>query len=583
MHKAPEPNPARQAKTYYIDPIGGNSGRVSTSHRTVWRSFAPLNQMELAAGDCVDVSPGEYPGGLRLTGCGTIDQPIIVRLAPRRYDIHPDQCPRRRYDISNCNAEPDADKAVALLIEHAQHVRIEGRDARIVCHGKMIELCVDHSQNVTVTGLRFDYHRPTVSEMTVTATEDDHADLSVHADSTYRVEDGRLIWVGEGWEHDHGLAQELAPDEGRVWRRAGLLKDLRVEELAPGRLRVHGEHRMEVGRVFQIRDPHRDCCGVFLNRSRDITLRDVDLYFMHGMGVLSQFTENITAERVAIAPDPASGRTTAAWADCFHASDCRGKITVRDCTFRGAHDDAINIHGTYLRIVERPEARQIKVRFMHSQTFGFLAFNPGDEVAFVHADNLQTFAHNRVVEVESLSPTDLLLTLAEPAPAPGGFAETDVLENLTWTPQVEIADCRVSHIPTRGFLLTTPRQVVVRGCEFLRTHMEGIQMAVDANDWFESGPVRDMLITNNRFIECRRGGIRIEPSVADPTAVVHENIRIEGNHFTLHEHDPAVHAIACRGLTIKGNTVEAAESNRPFEVEAVRDVRVEANAIVEGD
>jgi hypothetical protein len=441
---------------YDIDPTAGDDRHVGASRDRVWRTFGPVNRIQLAAGDRVDVLPGEFAGGLLVRGRGTAERPVVVRFAPGRYDIHPDQCPRRRYNISNCNAEPDADKAIALLIEQSQHVRIEGAGARIACRGKMIELCVDHSQNVTVDGLSFDYHRPTVSEMTVTATQDDHADLAVHADSTYRVEDGRLIWVGEGWEHDHGLAQELVPDEGWVWRRAGLLKDLRVEELEPGRLRVHGEHKMEVGRVFQIRDPHRDCCGVFLNRSRDVTLRDVNLYFMHGMGVLSQFTENITAERVAIAPDPASGRTTAAWADCFHASGCRGKITVRDCTFRGAHDDAINIHGTYLRIVDRPDDRQIKVRFMHSQTFGFLAFNPGDEVAFVHADNLQTYGQNRVVEVEQLSPTDLLLTLAKPAPAPGGLAETDALENLTWTPQVEIADCHVSHIPTRGFLLTTP-------------------------------------------------------------------------------------------------------------------------------
>ena len=36
---------------------------------------------------------------------------------------------------------------------------------------------------------------------------------------------------------------------------------------------------------------------------------------MHGMGLINQFSENLTFDTVAIAPDPASGRTTAAWAD----------------------------------------------------------------------------------------------------------------------------------------------------------------------------------------------------------------------------------------------------------------------------
>jgi polygalacturonase len=108
--------------------------------------------------------------------------------------------------------------------------------------------------------------------------------------------------------------------------------------------------------------------------------------------------------------------------------------------------------------------------------------------------------------------------------------------------------------------------------------MEGIQMAVDANNWFESGPVRDMLITNNRFIECRRGGIRIEPSIADPTAVVHENIRIEANTFELNN-GPAVRAIACRGLSITGNRIHPGAESTVLDVDACSDARVEGNAI----
>ena len=66
--------------------------------------------------------------------------------------------------------------------------------------------------------------------------------------------------------------------------------------------------------------------------------------------------------------------------DGLHVSGCRGRRLVKDCVFSGAHDDAINIHGTYLRVVERLPGRQVKARSMHPQTFGFLAFSPGDEI-----------------------------------------------------------------------------------------------------------------------------------------------------------------------------------------------------------
>lgn len=48
---------------------------------------------------------------------------------------------------------------------------------------------------------------------------------------------------------------------------------------------------------------------------------------------------------------------------------------MEKCLFSGAHDDAINLHGTHLRVTETfPERREIKVRFIHHQTVGFPAF-----------------------------------------------------------------------------------------------------------------------------------------------------------------------------------------------------------------
>jgi hypothetical protein len=60
---------------------------------------------------------------------------------------------------------------------------------------------------------------------------------------------------------------------------------------------------------------------------------------------------------------------------------------------------------------------------------------------------------------------ELLVTLQQPVPKE--FQHNDVLENVTWTPEVEIRGCRVSRIPTRGFLITTRRRVPVEDNEFL--------------------------------------------------------------------------------------------------------------------
>lgn len=191
---------------------------------------------------------------------------------------------------------------------------------------------------------------------------------------------------------------------------------------------------------------------------------------------------------------------------------------------------------------------------MHHETYGFMAFNPGDEITFVRWDTLETYAPNTVTEVEMLNPRDLLLTLASPGPA--DWKKDDVIENVTWTPEVEIRGCTVSRVPTRGFLITARRKVLVSENIFLHPVRNGIHVECDAEGWFESGCVRDMTIRRNRFIGCGKQAILISPRSAEPIDSVHENIRIEYYEFILREDEAtAVEASSTRGLVIANNRI----------------------------
>jgi len=539
--------------TYFIDPAAGDDARSGLERKLAWRTLARVNQLRLAPGDRVEiVAPGSFDQTLILAGSGTAEAPVEVRFAPGRYDFHPDNARREAYQISNTNDDPEGRKAVAILLAGASHFRISGPGASLFCRGKMIEVCIDRSEDITISGLLFDYHRPTVSEFQVAAVGDGYVDLRIHKDSRYAIENGKITWQGEGWSETTGLAQELDLATNDLWRRRDPLAGLALEEIEPFLVRARGKHDMKPGRVYQIRDTRRDCAGVFTQNSKNITWRDVKFRFLHGMGLVNQFSENLTFDSVVIAPDETSGRTTAAWADCFQASGCRGKLLVKDCVFSGAHDDAINIHGTYLRVVEQLPGNQVKVRFMHPQTFGFLAFHPGDEVEFVHWDSLATYGPNRVKEARLLEPKELLLILKQPVP--DEFRENDVIENVTWTPEVEIRGCTVSRIPTHGFLIATRRPVLVEDNEFRGTHMSAILVAEDAQKWFESGCVRDMTIRANRFIRCGEPVVRIHPSNTVPNQAVHQNIRIEDNEFVLLR-ATSVWAKSTRGLRVTGNTI----------------------------
>ena len=65
-------------------------------------------------------------------------------------------------------------------------------------------------------------------------------------------------------------------------------------------------------------------------------------------------------------------------------------------------NDAINCHGTYLRIVERTTSNLVLVRFMHPQTYGFPAFVPGDVVAVICAPKMREYPDNPGRKVTAL-------------------------------------------------------------------------------------------------------------------------------------------------------------------------------------
>ena len=288
------------------------------------------------------------------------------------------------------------------------------------------------------------------------------------------------------------------------------------------------------------------------------------------MGIVSQFTENIAFDHVNVVPRPGTNRTCPAWADCFHFSGCRGEIAVDSCRFSGTQDDPINVHGTHLRIIEKTAPNQVQLRFMQPQTYGIAAFQAGDKVEFVNHRTLRDYADNTVAGLDRITDKDWLLTLARPV---ADFGTDDVVDNVSWYPNVTIRNCTVDTDSCRGFLITTRGKALVEGCTFTSTRMSAILCEDDAEGWFESGPLRDLTIRNNKFINC---GVEINPHTGSnkPEEPVHENIRIEDNFFDA----AGISARNVTGLTVLNN--RSPSGSVPINVApSCTGVRVEGNSM----
>ncbi|SFB37127.1 Right handed beta helix region [Cohnella sp. OV330] len=500
-------------------------------------------------------------------------RPALLACGPGRYDFYPAEAAKVPYFITNTASEaenPDITKTIGIYLKNVRDLTIDGGGALFVFHGKQTMLALDRCDRIAIRRLRFDYAAPTVTEAKVTGVGAYWLTLEAHSDSRYEIDDGQLYWTGEGWRFRDGPMQAFDPASDSTWRIDNLIQAASSAEAeGPGRIRLQFDASgartlsgIEPGFVLQCRDGIRDQVGVFLLNSRDVTMEEVGLHFMHGLGVVGQYSERLAFSRLTLAPRPETGRTVAAFADFIHLMGCRDKISIADSFFSGAHDDAVNVHGTYLRIEGRPAPNRLLVRFMHPQSYGFEAFRAGDEIEFAGARTLTASGMGTVTAVQRLSDRLLELSLAEPAPEAVGVG--DVVENVTWTPEVHIAGNRFARIPTRGILLTTRRPAIIENNSFERTRMSAVWIEGDASSWFESGPVRDLTIRGNRFADCGDADcpvIAIVPAVSEPDAErpVHSHIRIEDNRFETRD-AIVLEARGTRGLAFVGNEIRASQA-----------------------
>lgn len=572
---ATEPYPERVAwaaspgnTAYHVDPSKGDDARDGTTPATAWKSFARVNALQLAAGDRVLIAPGLHELSLTPHAAATAEKPALIRFLPGTHEFAPERALRRPWFISNSCDAPTVPKPMGILIEDSKHLHLEGagdsgdRRSLLLMGGRMIEFVHSHSEDIAWQGLAFDLKRPTVSEFRVEDSAPGHSVIRIAEGSTHAFKDGKFTWTG-----DIGsgavMTQQAVPAEGRCWR-LGLNWDpftmaQSVTDLGEGRFRLDFKdgYRLQTGHQFQFRHIFRDSVGAFNERCKDLSFRDCTFHALTNMGIVSQFTENLAFQHVDFVPPPGTLRTCPCWADALHFSGCRGKIAVEDCRFSGLQDDPINVHGTHLRIIGKTADNQLHLRFMQPQTYGFAAFMPGDEVAVISHKNLRELPDNprrKVVAIaakpDDSSGKDWLLTLDGPVPE---FGANDVIDNLSWYPDLVARNNHIDMASCRGFLITTRGKALVEGNTFHRCAMPGILVEDDARGWFESGPIRDLTIRGNRFIGC---DLKVDPQTSNPELPVHENIRILDNEFD----GGSISVMGARGLSLRGNRFAGKEA-----------------------
>ena len=486
-----------------------------------------------------------------------------VVFEPGEYHFHPKQAVIRDYCISNNTSGP---KNVIFPIIGKKEIEIDAHGAQFVFHGEVVPFVVEKSRKILLKNFSVDWVRPFYSQGKILSAN--HESVVIEIDSEaypYRIENQVMVFEGEGWESSfyEGIYEVDPRTRASAYLSgdglgAGFVSDLKAEDLGEGRVCLKGSFRRiaQAGNILILRHYRRLCPGIHLRNSSDVQIEQVALYHAGAMGIIAQFCENITVQDCSVTPS--GDRLFSTTVDATHFVNCRGQIVIDRCLFENQLDDAVNIHGIYLRITRIIDLKTIVAERGHPEQYGVAVGFDGDRLNVLHSETLQLYTSATIREVEYIDEQFVKIAFCESC---DGLTTGRILENMSWVPDVRIQNCVIRRNRARGILLTTPGIVRI---EKNRIEAAGacIKISGDANSWFESGAVRDVLIKNNLFGEScygppswGRAVIDIDPEVrTDSAGPFHQNIRIEQNEFVTF--DVGILYARCAGnLQFSHNTV----------------------------
>lgn len=514
---------------------------------------------------------------------------VILRFPEGRYEFHEKGAAVREYYISN--HDQTNPKKVGIALEDMKNLTLDGQGSEFVFHGRMLPVSLLRSENCLLKNFSIDFENPHIAQVKI--VENDPQDGIVFEPAPwvdYRIaKDSIFEAYSEGWtmRHSWGIAFD-GDTKHLVYNTSDIGCPTKgASEVAPRRIHAPGwkDARLVPGTVVAMRGWGRPTPGIFLSHDVNTTIENVKVHYAEGMGLLAQLCENITLEKFGVClKGDADPRYFTTQADATHFSGCKGKIVSCNGLYEGMMDDAINVHGTYLKVVKRVDDRTLVGRYMHGQSWGFEWGCPGDEVQFIRSNTMELVGkQNKIISIrpydkeQTEGAREFLITFQEPVDQVINEQSGFGIENLTWTPEVLFSGNVIRNNRARGSLFSTPRKTIVENNLFDHTSGAAILLCGDCNGWFETGACRHVIIRKNRFVNAltnlfqfTNAVISIYPEIPDlkgQQQYFHGGpeggIVIEDNEFETFD-APILYAKSVDGLVFRNNTIKLNTEYKPF-------------------
>ncbi|MFC1558438.1 right-handed parallel beta-helix repeat-containing protein [candidate division KSB1 bacterium] len=440
------------------------------------------------------------------------------------------------YDINGGQKNERGRSQPSIDIKNIKNMTIEGNGAEFIGHDFSTMFNFTECHNITIKNLTVDWDPIPFTQGKVVSIGDDYVDIEVTAPST----------ANTGCRTEGLLGYDL--ERRRMARRytdhyqSGFKKT--TEVIRPGVMRhfVGREHRFagkmpSAGQYIIARHQIYGNQALQFSKCSKIQIENVNIYSNPGMGVVARLSRDFYIRHLRVMIRPGSGRWMSCTADATNFRGCRGSIVMENCLFEGMGDDATNVRsGSYMVIAERLEDRKLSIS---SGARGGFPSEPevGDKLELSGEDKMLVPYATMTVKSVNRNEKEKTLIVEFDDKLPEKTREGDIVGNASACPFLHIRGCTVIRNRARGLIIKN-RGAIVEDCYFQDITASAIGMNTDITTWWESIGSHDIIIRNNRFLNCRfdpdvvRGVIECSTnpgSNQNAPAGVHQRIKIENN------------------------------------------------------
>ncbi len=515
--------------------------------------------------------------------------------------------PKGRYDFSSVSNDP-MKITIGIDLQNMRNITLEGNGSEFIFHGRKMQIAnIDSCTNVILRDFSIDWDRPYISQATIVNASNSFLDVEIDKEEyPFVIENGKIQFIGEDWKMPVMDTYNNLYDKNNkeivynTWDSPlGNIFSQKAEKLPNGHIRFHGKtpYKPEPGTYVSLFHQRYAVNGFHIRNSKDITLKNLQIYHALSHGVLGERTENITMDNASMMVNEKKGRVFSIIADASHFINCKGTITITNCAHTGQGDDFINVHGINSKITKVINNHTIEVNERGRLN------EPGDEVWFINKETVQRGEVAIIESKESIFEngkfSGFRYTFTKPVLSK--IKENDFVENKTWNAELVLKNCSIlKKNRARGILVTTPEKVLIED-NYFRTAGTAILIEGDLDYWFESGANSNVNICNNTFEDCLTSGNRDESRGQWGDAVItitpshkpqndqeepyHKNINIKNNLFKVFD-APLVRARSVRNFVFSKNQIEKTNTYQPytwqksaFMLDGCRDVVIKGNTI----